>query len=59
VPFHQIGMAMMGLTFLDNPDVERLAAACRSRGRYEFTLVIAPLDQPGGTASPVNPLVLF
>ena len=59
VPFHQIGMTMMGLTFLDNPDVERLAAACHARGRYEFTLVVAPLNQPGGTASAVNPLVLF
>jgi len=59
VPFHQIGMAMMGLWLLDNPDVERLAAACRARGRYEFTVVIAPLEQPGGTASAVNPLVLF
>ena len=39
--------------------ITRVNAACRARGRYEFTLVIAPLDQPGGTASPVNPLVLF
>ena len=28
MPLHQIGMTAMGLWFLDNPDVERLASAC-------------------------------
>lgn len=59
VPVHQVGMAIMGLWFLDNPDVERLAEACRARGRFEFCLVVAPLVAGGATASPVNPLALF
>ncbi|MFN8518946.1 MAG: cyclase family protein [Chloroflexota bacterium] len=59
MPLHEIGLVAMGLCLLDAPDVERLTAACRSRGRSTFALVIAPLIVPGGTASPVNPLAIF
>ena len=59
MPFHQVGMAMMGLWFLDNPDIEVLATACRNHATFEFTLVIAPLNHPGGSASAVNPIAIF
>jgi len=59
MPLHEVGMVAMGLCLLDAPDVERLAAACASRGRSTFALVIAPLIVPGGTASAVNPLAIF
>jgi hypothetical protein len=59
MPLHQVGMVAMGLAIMDCADCERLAEACRARGRYEFCLVVAPLRVPGGTASAVNPLALF
>jgi kynurenine formamidase len=59
MPLHQVGMVAMGLSIMDCVDCERLAEACRARGRYEFCLAVAPLRVPGGTASAVNPLVLF
>lgn len=58
-PLHQIGMVAMGLAFLDNPDVEILADACRVERRNDFLLVVAPLRLQGGTASAVNPLAIF
>ena len=59
MPLHQIGLVAMGLCILDAPDVEALAAACATRARHEFVLLVAPLRIPGGTASPVNPLAIF
>jgi kynurenine formamidase len=59
MPLHQIGMVAMGLAILDCADCERLADACRSRGRYTFCVCVAPLRVPGGSASAVNPLALF
>jgi kynurenine formamidase len=48
-----------GLALLDNALVQPLAEACGEEGRYEFMLTIAPLNVPGGTGSPVNPIALF
>jgi len=59
MPLHQVGMVAMGLAILDCADCERLAEECRSRGRWTFCLVVAPLRVPGGSASAVNPLALF
>ena len=59
LPLHQIGLVAMGLTILDNPDVETLDAAARRHGRNEFLLVCSPLRIPGGTGSPANPLAIF
>ncbi len=58
-PLHQVGIAAMGLSMLDNVAVEELAAVCRELGRYEFLVVYAPLRIPRGTGSPVNPLCIF
>lgn len=52
-------MVSMGLYFLDEPDMEALARACRSEGRSDFLLIVAPLRILGGTASAVNPLAIF
>ncbi len=59
LPLHQVGMVSMGLYFLDEPDMEALARACRSEGRSDFLLIVAPLRILGGTASAVNPLAIF
>jgi hypothetical protein len=44
---------------LDNLDLEALSTACAAEGRYEFLLVVAPLNVPGGTGSPVNPVAVL
>ena len=48
-----------GVALVDNALLQPLAEACAEEGRYEFLLVVAPLRVPGGTGSPVNPLVIF
>lgn len=58
-PVHTLAIAAMGVPLLDNLDLEALSAACAAAGRYEFMLVVAPLDIPGGTGSPVNPVALL
>ncbi len=59
LPIHTVGIVAMGLTLLDNLDLDALAEACDEEGRSEFLLTIAPLRIRGGTASPVNPIAVF
>jgi kynurenine formamidase len=56
---HQVVLAYMGMPIVDNADLEPLAAACAEAERWEFQLVVAPLNIPGGTGSPVNPLAVL
>jgi hypothetical protein len=58
-PLHMIGLAAMGLVFLDNPDIEPLNAYATRANRYEFLLTCAPLRLPGGTGSALNPIAVF
>ncbi|MFE0043405.1 cyclase family protein [Streptomyces albireticuli] len=58
-PVHTLAIAAMGVPLLDNLDLEALSAACAEAGRYEFLLVVAPLNVPGGTGSPVNPVAVL
>ncbi|MFI6005938.1 cyclase family protein [Streptomyces sp. NPDC051366] len=55
-PVHALAVAAMGVPLLDNLDLEALSAACAEAGRYEFMIVVAPLNVPGGTGSPVDPV---
>lgn len=48
-----------GVALLDNALLEPLAEKCRSDNRSDFFLMVAPLRVPGGTGSPVNPLVML
>jgi kynurenine formamidase len=59
LPVHVVGIVAMGLSLLDNLDLEALAVACREESRAAFLLTIAPLVLSRGTASPVNPIALF
>jgi kynurenine formamidase len=52
-------LPLFGLPLVDNCSLEELVEACRRAMRYEFAVVIAPLDVVGGTGSPVNPLALL
>ncbi|WP_424889383.1 cyclase family protein [Streptomyces sp. XH2] len=58
-PVHTLAVAAMGVPLLDNADVEELAAACAGTERYEFLLIVSPLNVPGGTGSPVNPVAVL
>ena len=56
---HGVGIVAMGLTLIENLDLEALADTCRAEGCSVFLLTIAPLVLLRGTASPVNPIALF
>lgn len=58
-PVHALAVAAMGVPLLDNLDLEALSAATAEAGRYEFMLVVAPLNVPGGTGSPVTPVAVL
>ncbi|AJT69085.1 hypothetical protein T261_7487 [Streptomyces lydicus] len=58
-PVHALAIAAMGVPLLDNLDLEALSAACAGTGRYAFLLVVAPLNIPGGTGSPVTPVAVL
>lgn len=58
-PIHILAITAMGVPLLDNLDLESLSTACAEEGRYEFLFVVAPLNVPFGTGSPVNPLAIF
>ncbi|MGW7364555.1 cyclase family protein [Streptomyces sp. NPDC054841] len=58
-PVHALAITAMGVPLLDNLDLEALSAGCAEEGRYEFMLVVSPLDVPGGTGSPVNPVAIL
>lgn len=58
-PIHILAITAMGLPLLDNLDLEALGQACKDEGRYRFMFVVAPLNIPGGTGSPVNPIAVF
>ncbi|MGW4080580.1 cyclase family protein [Streptomyces asiaticus] len=58
-PVHALTLAAMGVPLLDNLDLEALSFATAEAGRYEFLLVVAALNIPGGTGSPVNPVAVL
>ncbi|WP_338899599.1 cyclase family protein [Streptomyces sp. TG1A-60] len=58
-PVHALVVAAMGVPLLDNLDLEALADATAEAARYDFLLVVAPLNVPGGTGSPVNPVAVL
>jgi kynurenine formamidase len=47
-------IALLGLPLGELWDTGRLARACREDDRWEFLLTAAPLNLPGGVASPAN-----
>ncbi|KJY45787.1 cyclase [Streptomyces sp. NRRL S-444] len=58
-PVHALAVAAMGVPLLDNLDLEVLSAACAEAGRHEFMIVVTPLNVPGGTGSPVDPVAIL
>ncbi len=58
-PMHILTLVAMGMPLIDNVAVEDVAVACASRSRWEFLFAMGPLDYPGGSSSPVDPIAIF
>lgn len=58
-PIHTIGIAVMGMWFVDNAALDELAKQCRAHGRHEFFTSIAPITFRRATGSLVNPVAIF
>jgi kynurenine formamidase len=59
LPFHKFVLVALGSNIFDNADLERVAETAARLNRWEFLLVAAPIPNPGGTGSPLNPLAIF
>jgi kynurenine formamidase len=54
-----VAIPYMGMTLLDQVELDALAAACAQEGRWTFFVTASPWRFKGGTGSPVNPLAMF
>jgi hypothetical protein len=52
-------LVALGTYLLDGVALDGLAEAASRLKRWEFMLVVAPLQVPGSTGSIVNPLAFF
>jgi kynurenine formamidase len=59
LPVHTLFINAMGISLLDNQDLEALSATAAKLNRWEFMLTIAPLPVIGGTGFPLNALATF
>jgi kynurenine formamidase len=53
-PIHVLALTAMGIPLLDNLDLELLGQVCETNETKTFMAIIAPLNVPGGTGSPIN-----
>jgi kynurenine formamidase len=58
-PIHMVGIPYLGLTLLDQAELDGLADACAAENRWEFFVTVSPWRFKGATGSPVNPLAMF
>jgi len=58
-PVHMVGIPYMGLTLLDQAELDELSRACAQEGRWAFFVATAPWRFEGATGSAVNPLAIF
>jgi kynurenine formamidase len=58
-PIHPLQVTAMGMFASDSLQLEDVARACEAEGRFEFLVVGLPLQLPGGTGSPWNPIAIF
>jgi hypothetical protein len=59
LPVHNFAIAALGVTVLDNLDLDALSDACAARKRWSFLFTAAPIVLPRGTGSPVNSTAVF
>lgn len=58
LPFHMLALRDIGLLIGEWFDFEDLAIDCAADGVYECLFMASPLNMPGGTGSPVNPVAV-
>ncbi len=58
-PVHALALPGMGIPLLDNLQLEPLAKLCNDEKRWTFQIILAPLNIPRGTGSPLNPVAVF
>ena len=56
---HRLVLVALGTYLLDGVALDGLAETAARLNRWEFMLVVAPLQVPGSTGSVVNPLAMF
>ena len=56
---HRLVLVALGTYLLDGVALDDLAETAARLNRWEFMLVVAPLQVPGSTGSIVNPLAMF
>ena len=55
---HSVLLPMLGLPLGEMFALDALASDCAADGRYEFLFTSAPINLPGGVASPPNALAI-
>ena len=58
-PVHRFTIVALGMTLLDNVDLEALAERAAAMNRWDFLLTVAPANALNGTGAPVNPIAVF
>lgn len=56
---HDYALSMWGMPLGELWDLESLAITCEEEKRWSFFLTSAPLNNPGGIASPPNAIAIF
>lgn len=59
MPVHLVTIAALGVPIIDNCDLEILSELAATQQRWEFFFLASPLAVPGGTGSPINPIVVL
>ncbi len=58
-PIHVLAINALGIQLLDYLQLDSLAQACEERADWSFLCVVAPLQLPDATGSPVNPIAIL
>ncbi|HWT80963.1 MAG TPA: cyclase family protein, partial [Candidatus Methylomirabilis sp.] len=58
-PIHPLQVTAMGMCVADSLQFEDVARVCEEEQRWEFLVVISPLQIPKATGSPFNPIAIF
>jgi kynurenine formamidase len=58
-PVHELALVYMGMILGEIFELDELAIACATAGRYEFFFAGAPLPIAGGVGGPVNPIAVL
>ena len=58
-PVHMPALVALGVHVIDAADLTAVAETAAELGRWEFLFVAAPLQLPGNTGSPFDPLAIF